>query len=66
MNLFLIGFRCTGKTTVGEALAQRLARDGEAACELVGFVEPGPAVGEGGEVLHEASRSALEESGGTA
>jgi shikimate kinase len=24
MNLFLIGFRCTGKTTVGEALAQRL------------------------------------------
>ena len=26
MNLFLIGFRCTGKTTVGEALAQRLDR----------------------------------------
>jgi shikimate kinase len=24
MNLFLIGYRCTGKTTVGEALAQRL------------------------------------------
>jgi shikimate kinase len=24
MNLFLIGFRCTGKTTVAEALAQRL------------------------------------------
>lgn len=24
MNLFLIGYRCTGKTTVGRALAQRL------------------------------------------
>jgi len=24
MNLFLIGYRCTGKTTVGKALAQRL------------------------------------------
>lgn len=24
MNLFLIGYRCTGKTTVGEALARRL------------------------------------------
>ncbi len=25
MNLFLIGYRCTGKTTVGKALAERLA-----------------------------------------
>ena len=25
MNLFLIGYRCTGKTTVGQALAERLA-----------------------------------------
>jgi shikimate kinase len=24
MNLFLIGYRCTGKTTVGQALAERL------------------------------------------
>jgi shikimate kinase len=24
MNLFIIGYRCTGKTTVGKALAQRL------------------------------------------
>jgi len=27
MNLFLIGYRCTGKTTVGETLAQRLNWD---------------------------------------
>jgi shikimate kinase len=26
MNIFLIGYRCTGKTTVGKALAQRLQR----------------------------------------
>ncbi len=27
MNIFLIGYRCTGKTTVGRALAQRLGRE---------------------------------------
>ena len=26
MNIFLIGYRCTGKTTVGKALAERLRR----------------------------------------
>jgi len=26
MNIFLIGYRCTGKTTVGKALAERLGR----------------------------------------
>ena len=26
MNIFLIGYRCTGKTTVGAALAEQLAR----------------------------------------
>jgi shikimate kinase len=24
MNIYLIGYRCTGKTTVGKALAQRV------------------------------------------
>jgi len=27
MNIFLIGYRCTGKTTVGRALAQRLGME---------------------------------------
>lgn len=26
MNIFLIGYRCTGKTTVGRSLAKRLER----------------------------------------
>ena len=26
MNLFLIGYRCTGKTTVGKSLAEKLNR----------------------------------------
>ena len=27
MNIYLIGYRCTGKTTVGQALAKRLGRE---------------------------------------
>ena len=27
MNIFLIGYRCTGKTTIGKILAERLHRD---------------------------------------